>query len=127
MKLAIIGVTGSVRTRILDKALKSGHTEKAIARNPSKLTPRGGFTLLAGDANAPQALASLIGWNLLWAEKPQSSVGALFWYYFDRAYRRVVGSWSEVDLDFALRRGFNMREGFDQRLGAGFPKDIESF
>src|SRR6266849_61886 len=51
----------------------------------------------------------------------------LFWYDFNRADRRVVDSRSEVDLDFTLRRGFNMLEGFDQRLGTGFPENIKSF
>jgi hypothetical protein len=45
---------------------------------------------------------------------------------FNRAYRRVVRRWSEVDLYLALRRGINMLEGFDQWLGAGLPENIKS-
>src|ERR1700740_3475519 len=47
----------------------------------------------------------------------------LFGYDFNGAYRWIVHSWSEVDFDFTLRRGFNMLEGFDQWLGTGFPED----
>src|ERR1700686_3119319 len=50
----------------------------------------------------------------------------LFGDDFNRAYRWIVDSRSKVNFDFALGRGFNMRKGFDQRFGAGFPKNIES-
>jgi hypothetical protein len=50
----------------------------------------------------------------------------LFGDDFNRADRRVVHSRNEVDLDFALRCRFNMREGFDQRLGASVPENIKS-
>src|SRR5260370_41736086 len=53
-------------------------------------------------------------------------IGVLLLYDFNRADRWVVHRWSEVDLDFTLRRGFNMLEGFDQWLGAGFPENIKS-
>jgi hypothetical protein len=51
----------------------------------------------------------------------------LFGGDFNRAYRWVIYVGSEVDLDFALRRGFNVLEGFDEGLGAGFPENIKSF
>jgi len=58
-------------------------------------------------------------------EKPQEFTGELFWYDFNRAYRWIVRSWSEVNLDFALPRELNMLEGINQRLGAGFPENIK--
>jgi hypothetical protein len=51
----------------------------------------------------------------------------LFRDNLDGAYGWVVDSRSEVDLYFALRRGFNVREGFDQGFGAHFPENIKSF
>ncbi|HEV7776508.1 MAG TPA: NAD(P)-dependent oxidoreductase [Luteibacter sp.] len=60
MKIAIVGVTGQIGTRLLDEALARGHTVTGISRNPSKLSPRDGLGLVAGDANAPEALAPLL-------------------------------------------------------------------
>ncbi len=56
----------------------------------------------------------------------QNSSNFLFGDDFDRADRRIVDGRSEVDLDFALGRGFDMLERFDQRSGAGFPGNIKS-
>jgi len=50
----------------------------------------------------------------------------LFGDDFNRAYRWIVDSRSKVNFDFALGRRFNMRKGFDQWFGAGFPKNIKS-
>lgn len=60
MKLAIIGVTGNVGKHILDESLRRGHTVTGIARDTSKLSPRDGLTLVSGDADQPEALASLL-------------------------------------------------------------------
>lgn len=50
MKLAIIGATGSVGSRIVPEALRRGHAVTAISRNPeAKLIPRPGLTLCAAD------------------------------------------------------------------------------
>jgi hypothetical protein len=66
--------------------------------------------------------------SIVWCVVPnlQNRGVFLFGDDFNRTYRRVVRSWSEIDLNFALRRGFNMLEGFDQRLGASFPENIKS-
>lgn len=50
----------------------------------------------------------------------------LFGDDFNRAYRWIVDSRSKVNFDCALGRGFNMRKGFDQWFGTGFPKNIKS-
>ena len=60
MKIAIIGATGNVGTRIVDEALRRGHAVTAIARDPSKLGERAGLTPVAADANVPGALAPLL-------------------------------------------------------------------
>src|SRR5260370_7632597 len=50
----------------------------------------------------------------------------LFGDDFHCAYGWVIDSGSEVDLNSALRRGFNVLEGFDQGFGPSFPEDIKS-
>jgi hypothetical protein len=44
MKLALIGATGNVGRRILDEALRRGHTVTAIARDPAKVQSLPGGT-----------------------------------------------------------------------------------
>jgi len=58
---------------------------------------------------------------------PGIRIAFLFGDDFNRADRGVVHCRSEIDLDFALWRGFNMREGLDQGLGAGLAEDVKSF
>jgi uncharacterized protein len=60
MNIAIIGVTGNVGTRLLAEALRRGHRVTGIARATAKLQPRAGLSLVAGDVNAPEALAPLL-------------------------------------------------------------------
>jgi len=50
MKLAIIGATGTVGSRVVPEALRRGHAVTAISRNPEvKLSPSPGLTLCAAD------------------------------------------------------------------------------
>jgi len=60
MKIAIIGATGNVGRRIVDEALHRGHNVTGIARDPFKLSPRKGLTLVQGDANDPSRLGQLL-------------------------------------------------------------------
>lgn len=60
MKVALIGATGNVGSRILAEALRRGHAVTAIARNPGKLKPQAGVTPQAGDVNNPAQLKGLI-------------------------------------------------------------------
>jgi uncharacterized protein len=60
MKIAIIGATGNVGRRIVDEALHRGHNVTGIARDPFKLSPRNGLTLVQGDANDPSKLGQLL-------------------------------------------------------------------
>jgi putative NADH-flavin reductase len=59
MKIAIIGITGNVGSRLATEALARGHTVTGIARNPAKPAPPG-VTLKQGDANQPEQLAPLL-------------------------------------------------------------------
>lgn len=49
MRLALFGATGRVGSRFLDYALEEQYTVRALARDPSKLTPRPGLDIVQGD------------------------------------------------------------------------------
>ena len=58
MHLALFGATGRVGGRLLEYALAEGHTVRALVRDPAKLVPRAGLTVLAGDVLDPAAVAA---------------------------------------------------------------------
>ena len=61
MKLALIGATGNVGKRILDEALRRGHTVTAIARGPAKVQSLpGGTSFRTADAGHPEELAAVL-------------------------------------------------------------------
>jgi len=60
MKIAIIGATGNVGTRLVNEALSRHHAVTAIARDTSKLTPRTGLSAVVGDVTKPDALLPLL-------------------------------------------------------------------
>ncbi|AEI77595.1 NADH-flavin reductase [Cupriavidus necator N-1] len=63
MKIAIIGATGRVGTRLTDEALRRGHQVTAIARHASKLPARDGVTTRDVDATDSAALAAALAGN----------------------------------------------------------------
>lgn len=60
MKIAIIGATGNVGSRLVNEALSRHHAITAIARDPSKLSPRTGMSATLGDVTQPDALLPLL-------------------------------------------------------------------
>jgi putative NADH-flavin reductase len=60
MKIALIGATGQVGSRILDEALGRGHQVTAIARKPQSIAARTGLTTLALDVSEGDKLASAL-------------------------------------------------------------------
>jgi uncharacterized protein len=60
MKIAIIGATGNVGTRLVNEALSRHHAVTAIARDTSKLTRRTGLSPTLGDVTKPDALLPLL-------------------------------------------------------------------
>ncbi len=60
MKVALIGITGRVGSRLADELLRRGHQVTGIARQPADAAPRQGLTVKQGDAAAPAALAPLL-------------------------------------------------------------------
>ncbi|WP_416049058.1 NAD(P)-dependent oxidoreductase [Cupriavidus basilensis] len=60
MKIAIIGATGRVGTRLIDEALSRGHTVTAIARQADKLAARPGLATINADVADTKALAAAL-------------------------------------------------------------------
>ncbi|MFT3763025.1 MAG: NAD(P)-dependent oxidoreductase [Pseudoxanthomonas sp.] len=56
MKIALLGATGNAGSRILDELLARGHAVTAIVRDPGKLAPRPGLSVVDGDANDRERL-----------------------------------------------------------------------
>lgn len=56
MHVSILGITGGVGSRVAEAFLAAGHTVTALARDPSRVAPAAGLTLLKGDANNPADL-----------------------------------------------------------------------
>lgn len=57
MKLAIIGASGNVGTRIVTEAFNRGHSVTTIVRDPSKVPSKTNLSVVAGDANTAGDLA----------------------------------------------------------------------
>ncbi|AKP87602.1 3-beta hydroxysteroid dehydrogenase [Achromobacter xylosoxidans] len=60
MKIALIGITGRVGSRVADELLKRGHQVTGIARNLGDVNAQPGLTVQQGDATDPQALTPLL-------------------------------------------------------------------
>ncbi|ODP31117.1 NAD(P)-dependent oxidoreductase [Pandoraea sp. ISTKB] len=60
MKVALIGITGRVGTRVAEELLQRGHTVTGIARNPERVEAENGLTVVKGDAADPSSLAPLL-------------------------------------------------------------------
>jgi uncharacterized protein len=60
MKIALIGASGHVGSRLLTELLGRGHSVTGIARDTTKLASRPGLVLKAGDATQPAQLAPLL-------------------------------------------------------------------
>ena len=60
MKIAVVGATGNVGSRIVAELLRRGHQVTAIARNPDKVPAQPGLTAQKGDVFDPAGLARLL-------------------------------------------------------------------
>jgi putative NADH-flavin reductase len=59
MKIALIGATGGIGSRVLDEALRRGHAVTATSRDPKKLAARSGMTAKAANTADVAATASV--------------------------------------------------------------------
>ena len=60
MKIALIGISGRVGSRLAAELLKRGHAVTGIARDVSNIEPRPSLTVKAADANQTESLAPLL-------------------------------------------------------------------
>ena len=60
MKVALIGITGRVGTRVAAELLQRGHTVTGIARNAERVEAESGLIVVNGDAAQPASLAPLL-------------------------------------------------------------------
>jgi len=60
MKVALIGVTGRVGSRVAAELLSRGHLVTGIARHPESARPQAGLDLKKGDAENPSSLTPLL-------------------------------------------------------------------
>lgn len=60
MKVALIGITGRVGSRVADELLKRGHQVTGISRNLSDVTPLPGLTAKQGDATDPDTMIPIL-------------------------------------------------------------------
>jgi putative NADH-flavin reductase len=59
-RIALIGATGNVGTRILNELVSRNHQVTAIARDPSKVPAQTGVTAARGDVADPAGLADVL-------------------------------------------------------------------
>jgi uncharacterized protein len=60
MKIALIGATGNVGTRLIAELPRRGHQVAAIARHPEKLDRQDGVNPVAADVQNEAALAAVL-------------------------------------------------------------------
>ena len=60
MKVALIGASGNIGSKILGELTRRGHTVTAIARNSEKIAPSANVTIKRGDIEDTEALAALL-------------------------------------------------------------------
>ena len=60
MKIALVGATGNVGTRLISELTRRGHHVTAIARHPEKLQGRASVSPVSGDVQNESALAAVL-------------------------------------------------------------------
>jgi putative NADH-flavin reductase len=60
LKLALIGASGYVGSRVLSEALRRGHEVTGIVRTAARLTPQPGLTIVSADVQDPDQVADSV-------------------------------------------------------------------
>lgn len=60
MKVAVIGGSGRIGSKVTAELLQRGHTVTVIARNPEKCERRQNLTAVKGDVTDPESVAALV-------------------------------------------------------------------
>ncbi|EWT03164.1 NmrA family transcriptional regulator [Intrasporangium oryzae NRRL B-24470] len=82
MRVTIFGATGSTGQLLVERALGQGHLVTAFARNPDRLEPRPGLTVVGGAIDDPDAVGPAVSGadvviSLLGPGRDRSSVPSL--------------------------------------------------
>jgi putative NADH-flavin reductase len=93
MKIALIGATGRVGSRLLAEALRRGHQVTGIVPDPEKLTPARGLTAKRGDVNDETGLAALLAGH-------EVAISAVRFAQLDP--RRLIGAVKRAKVDRLL-------------------------
>ncbi|RZI86621.1 MAG: NAD(P)-dependent oxidoreductase [Rubrivivax sp.] len=93
MKIALIGATGFIGSALLAELLQRDHQVTALARNPGKLAPQPGLTVVQADAQDAQAVAQAVAGHdaVLSAYNPGWSVPDLHDQFLRGARAIVAG------------------------------------
>ncbi len=59
-RIALIGASGKIGSKIAAELVSRGHTVTGVARNPEKIPAQKGVTAVAGDFTNPQAIAGAL-------------------------------------------------------------------
>ena len=59
-KIALVGASGNIGSRILSEALSRSHQVTGIVRNPEKLSAQAGLSIAQGDLADPNSLSKLV-------------------------------------------------------------------
>ncbi|MCP5145820.1 MAG: NAD(P)-dependent oxidoreductase [Gammaproteobacteria bacterium] len=60
MKIALIGASGKIGSKIAAELLSRGHTVTGLARNPEKISPASGLTTVQADFTDPQQMGAAL-------------------------------------------------------------------
>ena len=60
MKIAHLGASGNVGSKIVAEALRRGHIVTAVVRNPERVAPEPGLAAVAGDVTKPEGVAPFL-------------------------------------------------------------------
>jgi hypothetical protein len=138
MKVALIGATGFVGSKILAEALQRGHQVTAIARNPEKppelLAPRPNLIVKKADALQTDELARLLAGHdaVISSFNPGRGVaGAEVYDKFVQGHKSIIAATKKSGIKRFLGVGgaasLKTPEGIEFLDSPAFPKEYEAY
>ena len=138
MKVALIGATGFVGSKILAEALERGHHVTAIVRNPEKhpetLAPRPNLTVKKADALETDELARLLAGHdaVISSFNPGRGVaGAEVYDAFVKGHRSIIAAVKKSGVKRFLGVGgaasLKTPDGIEYLDSPTFPKEYEPY
>lgn len=92
MKIAIIGATGFVGSKLLNEALERGHQVSALVQHIEKLPAHAALTAVKADVNDETALTALLaGHDLVISAFSGHAAGDVYQYYVD-GFQHILNS-----------------------------------